>query len=122
MNDTIYVVCGVDYFGFDDYTNKTIRLTDRYFTNEEQAEMYMEYLELKNSHEDYNMAELKCGDDDDYAELIKEEKERIRIKQEKEKTKKQRDEIRNYALSKSRIEGGNLVDIYNELLGKYGLE
>lgn len=122
MNDVIYFVYSIDYGFLDEYDRENISLTDKYFTNEEQAEMYMDYLELKGHCECYNIAELECGDDDDYTELIKEEEERIRIEQEERKKKNKRIELENYAVSKSRIEGGNWVEIYNELLEKFGLE
>jgi hypothetical protein len=122
MSDTVYFVYSIDYDFFSDYGRETINLTDKYFTNEKQAEMYMDYLDLTGKCESYDIVELECGDDDDYAELIKEEEERIRIEQEERVAKNKRKELENYALLKSRIEGGNWTEIYHELLKEHGLE
>lgn len=122
MSNIIYLVYSTEYYPVGEYDIETTNLTDKYFTNENQAEMYMDYLELKGHCESYNIAELECGDDDDYIELIKKEEERIRIEQEERAAKNKIKELENYAISKSRIEGGNWVEIYHELLKKHGLE
>ena len=122
MNNKVYFVYSIDYDFFDDYDRENINLTDKYFTDKNQAEMYAEYLDMKGYCETYQIAELECGDNDDYAKLIKDEEERIRIEAEETAKKNKKREFENYAILKAKIEGGDWIEIYNKLLDEYGLE
>ena len=120
--DKIYFVYSIDYDFFDDYDRETIKLTYKYFTNKNQAEMYAEYLDMKSHCETYQIAELECGDCIDYAKLIKDEEERIRIEAQETAKKNKKREFQNYAILKEKIEGGDWIEIYNKLLDEHGLK
>ena len=118
----IYFVYSVYHDFFDDYADESINLTDKYFTDRNQAEMYAEYLEMKDYSETYQVAELECGDGVDYAKLIEAEEERIRIETQEKAKKNRRREFEDYAILKAKIEGGNWTEIYKKLLSEHGLE
>lgn len=128
MSDKLYFVYATDWHNLGDFDYEETILTNKYFTTEEQAELYAEYCGLVNRIENkyrcfnYDVLELECGDYDGYQQLIDDIKKQIELKEEADKLERERRKISNYALEKSRIEGGNWQEIYHDLLKQKGLE
>lgn len=118
--NTIYIVYSQNESHFDDLAENTYQLKEHWFTNEEQAELCAEYLNMSGDTFGYfSVAEVTNGDRIDYKSLIKEEERKQKereIRREKEIRLKNVD---NYALLKSRVEGLNYYDTVKELREKY---
>lgn len=118
MTDKFYVVYSSDNIWIDDDWYDTVyELEEKYFTSEEKAEEYMECLEHVNAG-CYYVKEVVCGDDFDCKPII-EEYERKQKEEELRDAKRSRlQNVDNYALYKSRIDGSN----YGENLKKFKAE
>lgn len=128
MSDKIYIVYATDWHCIGEFDWDETIIDEKYFTTEEQAELYAEYCELKNRIENkyrgfnYHVLDLECGDYDRYPQLIDDIKKQIELKEEADKLENKRRKLRNYALDKSRIEGGDWMKIYHDLLKENGLD
>ena len=122
MVDKLYVVYSSEEVWYDDDWSETVyKLENKYFTDEDQAELCADYLDMVN-HGNYDVQEVTNGDGIDFKTLIEEHKEKMRIKEEANRLKAERQKLSNYALEKSRIEGGDWMEIYHDLLKQRGLE
>lgn len=122
MVDKLYVVYSSEEVWYDDDWSETVyKLENKYFTDEDQAELCADYLEMVN-HESYYVQEVTNGDNIDFKTLIEEHEEKMRIREINDRLKAERQKLSNYALEKSRIEGGDWMEIYHDLLKQRGLE
>ena len=122
MTDKLYVVYSSEEVWYDDDWSETVyKLENKYFTDEDQAELCADYLDMINYGNCY-VQEVTNGDDIDFKTLIEDHKEKMRIKEINDKLKVERQKLSNYALEKSRIEGGDWLEIYHDLLKQRGLE
>lgn len=119
MNDKFYVVYSSDNIWIDDdWCDTVYELEDKYFTSEEKAEEYMECLEITNSG-CYYVKEVACGDDFDCKPII-EEYERKQKEEELRRAKKNRiQNVDNFALYKSRVDGSDYGDNLKEFKEKF---
>ena len=123
MNDKIYVVYNQyeTYPYEDDYAETTYNLFDRYFTSEDKANDYAEYL---FDYEDrfggeYFATEVICGDDIDVAPLIEAAKQR-RLEREIQGERMRRiNEVENLALYHSRVTGSDYGDNLRKFKEEY---
>ena len=124
MPEKLYVIYNDDNEMWidPDYSESTYEMMDKYFTDEDQAELCAEYLEMTVRSGDFFVREVTNGDNIDYKSLIEEQKKKMRIREEARKLESERRRLNNYALEKSRIEGGNWIEIYHDLLKQRGLE
>lgn len=102
MNDKVYFVFSDGYCG-------ELVLTDKYFTDENNAKLFAEYCNLcEPLMEDYEVVALECGNNIDYAKMI----EQLKAEKEAEAKEREREvrraDIRNYAYYKSKLEGGDI--------------
>lgn len=122
MTDKLYVVYHSEEVWIDDdWADAVYELENKYFTDEDQAELCAEYLDMIGDG-GYLVQEVTNGDNIDYNALIEDYKEKMRIKEINDRLKAERQKLSNYALEKSRIEGGDWMEIYHDLLKKNGLE
>lgn len=119
-SNNIYVVFSYTESFIDDWSENTYQLEERWFTNEEQAELCAEYLNMSdNCTGCFVVGEVTNGDNIDYRTLIEEEE-----RKQKEREAHREKEIRfrnvdNYALFKSRVEGSSYGETLKEFKEKY---
>lgn len=119
-SNNIYVVFSYTESFIDDWSENTYQLEEHWFTNEEQAELCAEYLNMSDNRTGYFVVgEVANGDNIDYKSLIEEEE-----RKQKEREASREKEIRfrnvdNYALFKSRVEGRSYGETLKEFKEKY---
>jgi hypothetical protein len=119
-NDTIYIVYSQDESHFDDWSENTYQLKEHWFTDEEQAELCAEYLNMSDSTFGYfSVAEVTNGDDIDYKSLIKEEERKEKERQLLLARNLREKNVENLAAFQSRILGGDYGETLKELKEKY---
>ena len=119
MTDKLYIVYCEDgtWNKYDDYETH-YDVTDKYFTSEEKAEQYADYLEMA-SYGSFYVQEVTNGDDIDVKPLIEEVKKK-ELEEEIRRAKKIRhDNVDCYALYKSRVDGSSYGDNLREFKKKY---
>lgn len=120
-NDTIYVVYSQSESSIiDGWSEDACQLEEHWFTNEEQAELCAEYLNMSDNRTGYFLVdEVTNGDSIDYKSLIEDEK-RKQMEREARREKEIRfRNVDNYALFKSRVEGSSYVETLEEFREKY---
>ena len=123
MNDKIYVVYNKyeTYPYDDDYVETAYDLCDRYFTSEDKANDYADYLcDYENRFSgEYFVEEIVCGDDIDVAFLIEAAKQRILEKEIQGEIKRRIYEVENFALYHSRVTGSDYGDNLRKFKEEY---
>lgn len=115
MTDKLYVVYHSDEVWIDnDWSDTVYEMMDKYFTDEDQAELCVEYLDMTDCGS-FFVQEVTNGDDIDYKSLIEELNRKQKEESDRRARKNRAQEVDNYALYKSRIEGCS----YGELLGEF---
>lgn len=120
MNDTIYVVYSQSESCFDGWSENAYQLEKHWFTNEEQAELCAEYLNMSDDCTGYFfVAEITNGDDIDYKALIEEEERKQKEREVLREKELRFRNVDNYALFKSRVEGCGYGETLKEFKEKY---
>lgn len=120
MTDTIYVVFSHSEYSIDGWSEDAYQLEEYWFTNEEQAELCAEYLNMSdNTTGNFLVGEVTNGDNIDYKALIEEEEQRQKERQALRAKEGRYRNVDNYALYKSRIEGCDYIETLNEFREKY---
>ena len=119
MTDKFYVVYHSDEVWVDnDWSYVMYEMMDKYFTDEDQAELCADYLGMIGSG-DFFVQEVTSGDDIDYRPLIEEVKKKEREERMRRAKKVRSDNVECYALYKSRIDGSDFGDNLREFKNKY---
>lgn len=120
-NDTIYVVYSQSESSIIDcWSEDAYHLEEHWFTNEEQAELCAEYLNMSDNRTGYFLVdEVANGDNIDYKSLIEKEERKQKEMQALRAKESRYNNVDNYALYKSRIEGCNYYDTLKEFKEKY---
>lgn len=118
--NTIYIVYSQDESHFDDWSENRYQLKEHWFTNEEQAELCAEYLNMSSDTFGYfSVAEVTNGDRIDYKSLIKEE-ERKQEERDLLLARNLREKnVENLAAFQSRILGSDYSETLKELKKKH---
>lgn len=121
MDGKFYVVYRQSEYYIDDYIDQTdteYSVVQKYFTNEDSAEEYAEYLNMADGDR-YFVEEVECGDDIDVSLLIFELKEAQRVKELAREKESRAREVENMALYQSRITGEDYIDLLHKLREQY---
>lgn len=121
INDKIYVVYSQTKSSIlDTLVEDVFHLEEYWFTNEDQAWLCADYLNMSDNYTGYfSVAEITNGDDIDYKALIEEEKRKQKTREALRAKEARFRDVDNYALYKSRVEGLNYYDALKELREKY---
>lgn len=120
MNDKIYVVYSEDAMFYDDYdwSETTYSVLDNYFTDENQAELYADYLNM-TTNGTCHVKEVFNGDHIDCKSLVEEyEKRQIEERLIRERNNRA-DDVSKFALYKSRVDGSDYAKNLIEFNKKY---
>lgn len=120
MNDKIYVVYNEDAMLYDNYdwSETTYDVLDNYFTDENQAELYADYLNM-TTNGNCHVKEVFNGDHIDCKSLVEEYKKRqIEKKLIRERNNRAND-VDRYAFYKSLVDGSDYVKNLIEFNKKY---
>lgn len=119
MNDKLYVVYNTSEVFVDyDWSETVYDVMDKYFTDEDQAELCADYLNM-SAHGDYSVKEVTNGDSIDYESLIEECKKRQKEKGLARAKKNRANNVDNLALYKSRVDGSDYGKNLKEFKEKY---
>lgn len=118
MNDKIYVVYNEDAMLYDNYdwSETTYNVLDNYFTDENQAELYADYLNM-TTNGNCHVKEVFNGDHIDCKSLVEEckslveeyKKRQIEKKLIRERNNRAND-VDRYVFYKSIVDGKNLIE------------
>ena len=119
-SNNIYVVFSYTESSIDDWSENTYQLEERWFTNEEQAELCAEYLNMSDNCTGYFVVgEVTNGDNIDYRTLIEEEERKQKEREARREKELRFRNVDNYALFKSRVEGRSYGETLKEFKEKY---
>ena len=119
-NNNIYVVFSYTESSINGWSDETCQLEEHWFTSEEQAELCAEYLNMSDNCTGYFLVgEVTNGDSIDYKALIEEEERKQKERQAFRAKEGRYNNVDNYALYKSRIEGCNYGETLKEFKEKY---
>lgn len=119
MNDKLYVVYNENkVFIDDDWSEQVYDVMDKYFTDEDQAELCADYLSMF-TNSSYFVKEVTNGNDINYESLIEECKKRQRERELARKKKNRAYNVDNLALYKSRVDGSDYGKNLKEFKEKY---
>lgn len=120
-NDTIYVVYSQSESSIiDGWSEDAYHLEEHWFTNEEQAELCAEYLNMSDNRTGYFLVdEVANGDNIDYKSLIEKEERKQEEKQLLLARNLREKNVENLAAFQSRILGGDYSETLKELKKKH---
>ena len=118
MNDKLYVVYNNTEVWIDDWSEQAYDVMDKYFTDEDQAELCADYLNM-STNGSYFVKEVTNGNDIDYESLIEECEKRQREKELAREKKNREYNIDNLALFKSRVDGSDYGENLKEFKEQY---
>lgn len=119
MTDKLYVVYNnTEVWVDDDWSEQAYDVMDKYFTDEDQAELCADYLNM-STHGTYFVKEVTNGNDIDYESLIEEYEKREKEKELARKKKNRAYNVDSFALYKSRVDGSDYGENLKEFKEKY---